>query len=84
MKALYFIPVALLGLAGCASTGDNAQYAKRECKVVPAQPASITGPRHVDPLAQREAEMDLATSSYRMRNIQRFPNNIEDALRDCY
>ena len=84
MKALYFIPVALLGLAGCATTADNSQYAQRDCKVVAMQPGYINGTKHADALTQRQAEMDLATSNYRVRNIQRVPNNVEDALHDCY
>jgi hypothetical protein len=84
MRALYFIPAALLGVAGCATTPDNPQYARADCKVVAMQPGYINGTKHADVLAQRQAEMDLATSGYRVRNINRVPNNVEDALRDCY
>jgi hypothetical protein len=52
--------------------------------VVAMQPGYINGAKHADSLTQRQAEMDLATSGYRVRNVQRVPNNVEDALRDCY
>jgi hypothetical protein len=90
MKALYaIVPAALLGLAGCATT-ENEQYAQKECKVVELKPGHISGtsPKPApDSLAQRTAEMDLASSPYRIRSLNRNPginNNLEDALRDCY
>jgi hypothetical protein len=85
MKYLYaIVPVALLALAGCATDG-NTQYAKTDCKVAPLETANIGKPRETSTLAQRQAEMDLASSGYRMRNLNRpGMNTVEDALRDCY
>jgi uncharacterized lipoprotein YajG len=84
MKRLFvFAPAALLMLAGCA-TDPNAQYAKADCKVAPLS-SSFGAPKPVSTLAQRQAEMDLASSGYRMRNLNRPGfNNVEEALRDCY
>lgn len=81
------IAVAMLGLAGCAATGET-QLAQADCKVYPVTTASATGLRkpNVSPLEQRYAEMQLANSEYRMRQLrERGPvmNNVEDALRDC-
>jgi hypothetical protein len=78
-------PVALVALAGCVTTDDNAQYAQRECKIAPLEPGIVGRPKPANTLARRQAEMDLATSSYRMRNLQRPGYNlVEEALRDCY
>jgi hypothetical protein len=84
MKRLIVLaPAALLVLAGCA-TDPNARYARADCKVAPLS-SSFGAPKRVDPLAQKQAEMDLASSSYRMRNLNRPGfNNVEEALRDCY
>lgn len=78
---------ALVLAAGCATQGPT-QVAQAECKIVPVTTASIAGgkPRNVHPLEQRHAEMQLATSQYRMANLQSQGlafNNVEDALRDC-
>lgn len=79
--------LAALAVAGCATQGDN-YAAKPECKVAPITTASATGKaKPVDPLSQRRAEMDLASSDYRFRQLNRnggMNNNIEEALRDCY
>jgi hypothetical protein len=83
-----FLPIALAALAaGCAATQDT-QLAQADCRVVPLATASISGarPRHVDPLDQRWAEMQLAGSDYRLRQLRSrgsFNNMVEDALRDC-
>lgn len=87
MKSLFaHCAVALLALAGCASQGDT-QVAQAECKVYPITTASAAGGKpKVDSIRQRAAEADLATSSYRFRNLARngiANNNIEDILRDC-
>ena len=81
---------AAFALAGCATLQDEnaVPVARADCKVAPVTTASATGvrPRRVDPLDQRYAEMQLATSDYRMRRLQQplgAMNNVEDALRDC-
>lgn len=81
--------IALLGLAlaGCASSGDT-RVASADCKVMPLTTASATGraPKNVSPLEQRWAEMQLANSDYRQRQLQErgmIGNTVEDALRDC-
>ena len=79
--------VVLALAAGCAAQGDT-RIAQADCKVYPATTASATGMRkpNVSPIEQRYAEMQLATSDYRMRNLREKGydrNNVEDALRDC-
>ena len=86
MKMLIAAAAALLA-AGCASTQPT-QVAQAECKIVPVTTASIAGKRDrtVTLIEQRHAEMQLATSQYRMANLQSQGlafNNVEDALRDC-
>ena len=86
MKSL--LAISLLALAGCATYGDD-QYAKADCKVAPITTQSATGvrPSRVDSLAQRDAEMQLATTDYYRRNLAQkglVNNNTADALRDCY
>jgi hypothetical protein len=80
--------LAALVLAGCATTGED-QYAKQDCKVYPITTYSATGnrPSRVDALAQKDAEMQLANTEFRRRELQRqglAGNTIEQALRDCY
>ena len=87
MKSLLFVASVAL-LAGCASYDDN-RYAKADCKVAPITTQSVTGvrPSRVDSLAQRDAEMQLATSEFRRRELASkglVNNNVEQALRDCY
>jgi hypothetical protein len=87
MKALVALSTLAL-LAGCASTGQNVQYAQADCKVHLITTASATGVRKTAPssLEQRDAEMQLASSDYRFRNLRQNGynmNNVEDALRDC-
>jgi uncharacterized lipoprotein YajG len=86
MKALLALSAAVLA-AGCAATPDT-QVAAVECKVHPVTIASATGVRRpaTSELDQRHAEMQLASSDYRMRNLRQNGynmNNVEDALRDC-
>jgi hypothetical protein len=83
------IPTAIaatLLAAGCASQGD-VQVAQAECKVLPITTTSVAGRKpNVSPLEQRYAEMQLATSDYRMRQLRERGmdmNSVEDALRDC-
>ena len=76
---------ALLLAAGCAT--QDVQVAQADCKVMPATTTSVAGRKpNVSPLEQRYAEMQLATSEYRMRQLRErgmAMNNVEDALRDC-
>ena len=76
-----------LALAGCASSGDT-RVASADCKVMPLTTASATGraPRNVSPIEQRWAEMQLANSDYRQRQLQErgtLDSPLEQALRDC-
>jgi hypothetical protein len=85
MRLTFALAAALL--AGCATQGD-VQVAQAECKVMPVTTMSVTGrkPTNVSSLEQRYAEMQLATSDYRMRQLRERGmdmNNVEDALRDC-
>ena len=81
-----FVLAATLLAAGCATQGD-VQVAQADCKVMPATTTSVAGRKpNVSPLEQRYAEMQLATSEYRMRQLRErgmAMNNVEDALRDC-
>jgi hypothetical protein len=84
---LLLATAAVLALAGCATEGDQ-RVAQADCKVYPVTTTSATGVRkpNVSPLEQRHAEMQLANSEYRMRNLREHGyenNNVEDALRDC-
>lgn len=89
MKIPAIAAAAVVALsAGCATTPEPTQVARAECKIVPITTASAAGraPRNVSPLEQRHAEMQLATSQYRMAQLQSQGmafNNVEDALRDC-
>ena len=89
MKTLLVVSgVAALVLAGCATTGED-QYAKQDCKVYPITTYSATGnrPSRVDSLAQKDAEMQLATTEFRRRELAQrgiVGNPIEQSLRDCY
>lgn len=87
MKTLVALTTLVLAAAGCATDG-NTQYAKAECKVVPITTASVAGgkTRPASSLEQREAEMALGTSEYRMRLLRergQFGNNVEEALYNC-
>ena len=81
--------IAALAAAGCATLNDpNAQVAAADCKIAPITTASATGvrPRPADRLEQRYAEMQLASTDYRQRQLNQ-PlgafNTTEEALRDC-
>ena len=84
MKALIALS-SLAFLAACATPGE--QVAAVDCKIYPVTTASVAGGKpKVNSLEQRHAEMQLATSDYRMRNLRQNGynmNNVEDALRDC-
>ena len=87
-SALALVAVGLLA-ASCATEGP-AQVAQAECKVAPITTTSMTYGGKAKPVSgieQRYAEMQLASTHYRMRNLQRngmTPNLVEDVLRDCY
>jgi len=78
--------VLALAAAGCATSGDT-QLAAADCKVVPITTASAAGrARNVSPIERRAAEMDLANTEYRRRQLQErglIDNTVEEALRDC-
>jgi len=87
MNRITLLAIAAATAAGCAAQGD-VQVAQADCKVAPITTASIAGarPKNVDPLDQRWAEMQLASSDYRLHQLRQrgaFNNNVEDALRDC-
>jgi hypothetical protein len=85
MKTLIAVSALAVLAAGCTATGD--QLAQADCKIVPITTASYAGKaRPVSPIEQRYAEMQLASTDYRMRELARnggVNNNVEDALRDC-
>jgi len=88
MKILLAVAVVSLFAAGCATTDEPTRLAQAECKVAPITTESATGVRSRNPssIEQRHAEMQLATSQYRMQNLRTQGmvfNNVEDALRDC-
>jgi hypothetical protein len=89
MKTLLCFSAACLLAAGCASD-PGAQYARAECKVAPITTSGSVHAgksRPVNSLEQRYAEMQLASTQYRRDNLARngpYPNNVEEALRDCY
>ena len=86
MKILLALSTSALVIAGCATEPDM-QLAQADCKVAPIVTAdsSLRHEERVTDLDRRYAEMQLGTSNYRFRNLQRNPtnNNIEDSLRDC-
>ncbi|HEX4779828.1 MAG TPA: hypothetical protein VH301_03685 [Usitatibacter sp.] len=81
---------AAFALAACASQEPQpVQVAQAECKVVPITTQGSTGnpPKHMTELQQRFAQADLASSQFRYQQLRRegmYPNNVEEALRDCY
>ena len=80
------LAVAILALAaGCATQGDT-QVAQAECKVYPITTASVAGRKpNVSPLEQRHAEMQLASTDFRQRQLRErgFDGTVEQSLRDC-
>jgi len=87
-----FIPAlsitAVFLLAGCASDPQTEKIASADCKIQPYQVATTTGgkKREVSPLERRHAEMQLAASDYRMKQLHSGLGQtgiIEEALRDC-
>jgi hypothetical protein len=89
MKMIVALSVSAAVLCACADTGD-AQYAQNDCKVAPVvttTDSSLRKDQRITDLDRRYAEMNLATSDYRLRQLQRNPaysqNNIEQSLADC-
>ena len=90
MKTVLILCATALLAAGCATT-DNAQVAQADCKI--QRPTTATyaatgrSTRPADPLDTRYAQMQLAASDLRFRELATRgmgPNNtIEEALRDC-
>jgi len=88
MKAFSLLAAAMLA-AGCASQDVQVAQVPVSCKVAPITTASATDTstkKSVSAIRQREAEMDLANTQYRMQQLNRngiFNNNVEDAIRGC-
>ena len=86
MKILLALSASALVLGACATT-ENPQYAQNDCKVSPVVTTGPNARARVSPLDQRYAEMQLATSDYRLRELQRNPaysqNNLEQSLNGC-
>lgn len=89
MKTAFALAATLALAAGCATQDVQVAQATPTCKVAPVTTASATEAsvkRPVSEIRQREAQMDLASTQYRFRNLQRqglFMNNVEDAIGDC-
>jgi hypothetical protein len=86
MKILLPLCVAALAASACAST-EYDQYAQNDCRVAPVVTTGEGSRSRVSHLDQRYAEMQLATSDYRLRELQRNPayatNNLEQSLQGC-
>jgi len=89
MKMLAALSVSAAVLCACADTGET-QYAQNDCKVAPVvttTDSSLRKDQQITDLDRRYAQMQLSTSDYRMRELQRNPaysqNNIEQSLNDC-
>ena len=87
MKTLAALSLTALAACACATTGYSDQYAQNDCKVAPVVTTGSAASSRVTDLDRRYAEMQLATSEYRLRNLQRNPayatNNLEQSLQDC-
>jgi hypothetical protein len=89
MKILLALSLSAAVLGACADTGET-QYAQNDCKVAPVittTDSSLRKDQQLTQLDKRYAEMQLATSDYRLRQLQRNPaystNSIEQSLNDC-
>ena len=90
MKSVFALSAAALLAAGCAST-EPTQVAQADCKVTRVQTATVASNgrtvRQPDRLDQRYAQMQLAASDYRLRELNSRgmgpTNTVEQALRDC-
>jgi hypothetical protein len=84
-KLLAVSALAALVAAGCATQGDY--VAQADCKIAPITTASYAGkPKPASSIEQRYAEMQLASTDYRRRQLAergRVNNTVEDALYDC-
>ena len=86
MKILFALSASALVLAACATQPEETRVAQADCRVAPIVTAdSSLRKGRVTDLDRRYAEMQLATSDYRLRNLQRNPgqSNLEDALEGC-
>ena len=84
MKILAALSTSALALAACATQPDT-QLAQADCRVAPVVTAdsSLRKDRVTD-LDQRYAEMQLASSDFRMRHLRHDPtNSVEEALAGC-
>ena len=86
MKTLLALSLASIAACGCA-TYDSDQYAANDCKIAPVVTTGPSASSRVTDLDRRYAEMQLATSDYRLRQLQRNPayptNNLEQSLNGC-
>ncbi|HSN19458.1 MAG TPA: hypothetical protein VLS49_02200 [Usitatibacter sp.] len=87
MKILLALSASALAISACATTDDSRQYAENDCKVAPVVTTGPGASSRVSHLDQRYAEMQLATSDFRLRELQRNPgypmNNLEQSLEGC-
>jgi hypothetical protein len=88
MKTLLALSLASIAACGCATyDSDSDRYAANDCKVAPVVTTGPAASGRVTDLDRRYAEMQLATSDYRLRQLQRDPayptNNIEQSLNGC-
>jgi hypothetical protein len=89
MKTVLSLAAATLLVGACATT-DNTQVAQADCKIAPVTTRNVAGGDHLgtyNELDQRFAQMKLATSDYRRQLYEKqgmSPNNVEDALKNCY
>jgi len=90
MRTVLILSAAAL-LAGACATTESTQVAQADCKVQRPTTATYAATgrtvRPADRLDQRFAEMQLAASDFRMRELANrglSPTNaVEQALRDC-
>jgi hypothetical protein len=90
MKSVLSLSAVALLAGACATTGDT-QLAQAECKATRPTTATYAATgrstRPYDRLDQRFAEMQLAASDLRFRELATRgmgpTNTIEEALRDC-
>ena len=90
MRSILILSAAALLAGACATTTDT-QVAQADCKV--QRPTTATyaatgrSTRPADPLDQRYAQMQLAASDFRLRELANRgmgpTNTVEEALRDC-
>lgn len=84
MNILVALSTSALVLAACATEQDT-QLAQADCRVAPVVTAdsSLRKDRVTD-LDRRYAEMQLASSDFRMRQLRHDPTNpVEESLAGC-